>query len=394
MHRRIRCSEVSSNPSHSDMACTYQRTPAQSHHSTLLAASESGPLMRTAQGTTEAMNLTDMSKKAIPMADNTESAQQDYSFSIHLMQFLVVPAFVLDPQGRVLIWNNACERLTGVRASEVFGTHDHWRGFYDSPRPCLADLIVQDRVEDIDDLYTKHGDPSNHPHGIHAENWCVMPRLGTQLYIAIDAGPIYDENGKLLAVIETLRDMTDLKVAQNELEKLAVHDGLTGIINRRGFDDKLSLEWNRSQRDQQSLALLMIDVDHFKRYNDTYGHQAGDECLKAVARVLAQVAYRPADQAARYGGEEFAVILPAIDIHGAHTVATRILQGIANLNIPHIGNESVGVVTASIGIVAMVPEGVMTHTELIRLADTALYQAKQTGRNRAVVHSVPGIHEH
>ena len=129
------------------------------------------------------------------------TAEPDYSFAIHLMQFLVVPAFVLDAQGKVLIWNNACERLTGVAASEVFGTKEHWRAFYDTPRPCLADLLVQERVADIDCLYATHADTTDHPHGIHAENWCVMPRLGKQHYLAVDAGPIYDDHGNLLALL-------------------------------------------------------------------------------------------------------------------------------------------------------------------------------------------------
>ena len=154
----------------------------------------------------------------------------------------------------------------------------------------------------------------------------------------------------------------------------------------------MSLEWSRAHRDQQPLALLMIDVDHFKRYNDTYGHQAGDACLKAVAGVLANEAHRPADLAARYGGEEFAVVLPSIDSHGAQIVATRILKGIAKLNIAHAGNDDVGVVTVSVGVVAIVPDGCVAQDELIRTADSALYLAKRAGRNRAVVESALVAH--
>jgi diguanylate cyclase (GGDEF)-like protein len=322
------------------------------------------------------------------------SAYADYSFSINLMQFLVVPAFVLDIQGRVLIWNKACERLTGVLASEVVGTNEHWRGFYDNPRPCLADLLVQHRVTEIEQLYLKHDDATDQSHGIHAENWCVMPQIGTQLYLAIDAGPIYDEHGNLLAVVETLRDMTSLKVAQTALEKMAIHDGLTGIVNRRGFDDKLSIEWSRSAREQKTFALLMIDVDHFKRYNDRYGHQAGDECLKQVASVIEQEARRPSDTAARYGGEEFAVILPLINELGALTVANRIMERIAQLKIPHIDNDGFGVITVSIGISSVMPDvkGEISKDDLIRTADRALYQAKEAGRNCAMVQSISDMY--
>lgn len=309
----------------------------------------------------------------------------DYSFAVNLMQFLVVPTFVLDTQGKVLIWNKACERLTGIPAAEVLGTHEHWRGFYDAPRPCLSDLIVQNRMTEMDALYVAHDDPSGEAFGVHAENWCVMPRLGTQLYLAIDAGPIYDAHGKLLAVVETLRDMSSQKRAQTELERLANHDGLTSIVNRRGFDEKLHIEWRRASREKQPLALIMIDVDHFKRFNDTYGHQVGDDCLKKIAAVLSRAAFRPSDVVARYGGEEFAVILPSIDEQGASIVATRIHEGIARLAIPHSAGEEGGVVTVSIGVTTATPAQDMKHEELINWADRALYQAKHAGRNRIVV---------
>jgi diguanylate cyclase (GGDEF)-like protein len=307
-------------------------------------------------------------------------SEADYGFAVNLMQFLVVPAFVLDVEGKVLIWNKACERLTGLPASEVVGTREHWRGFYDAPRPCLADLLAQDRVSEIDALYAAHDDSSGGAFGLHAENWCMMPRLGTELYLAIDAGPIYDEDGKLLAVIETLRDMSVQKKAQAELERLATYDGLTGIVNRRGFDARLQSEWSRASREHTPLSLLMIDVDHFKRYNDTYGHQMGDECLKKIAKSLSRAAFRPSDLIARYGGEEFAIVLPAIDEEGARVVAARIRDVVATLGITHSGGEG-GIVTVSIGVSSLSPDDKMKPEELIALADRALYQAKRIGRD-------------
>jgi diguanylate cyclase (GGDEF)-like protein len=308
----------------------------------------------------------------------------DFSFSIHLMQFLVVPAFVLDPQGRVLIWNNACERLTGVRAADVFGKSDYWQAFYNEQKPSLADLIVQSRTSETNAHFEKFEPSMHHSHGFQAEHWCDMPRIATPLYLATDAGPIFDENGNLAAVIQTLRDLTALKTTQSELEKGAYIDALTGIANRRSFDNKMALEMGRLKRDGLPLSLLLIDVDHFKRFNDTYGHQAGDVCLQRIAGALTNETFRSADLAARYGGEEFAVVLPSVDENGARQVANRILERVVKLNVPHSANEGLGVASVSIGLISVVPDEQTTVETMIRAADKALYQAKNSGRNRVV----------
>jgi diguanylate cyclase (GGDEF)-like protein len=321
-----------------------------------------------------------MSAKDQGRPSGKSASEADPGFAVKLMQFLAVPTFVLDAQGRVLIWNKACERLTGLPASEVLGTKEHWRGFYDAARPCLADLIVHKRTSEIDALYAAHDKSNDNPFGVHAENWCMMPRLGTELYLAIDAGPIYDAHGKLVAVVETLHDMSAQKKAQSELERLATYDGLTGIVNRRGFDTRLNSEWSRASREHTPLSLLMIDIDFFKLFNETYGIQQGDECLKKVAGCLSRAAFRPSDLIARYGGEEFAIVLPAIDEEGARVVAARVRDAVATLAIPHSGGEG-RIVTVSIGVAAVVPEDGKTPQDLIALADRALYQAKRIGRD-------------
>jgi diguanylate cyclase (GGDEF)-like protein len=323
-----------------------------------------------------------MKKSNTGHVSSIKTNETEYSFAVNLMQFLVVPTFVLDAQSNVLIWNKACERLTGLLAADVVGTKDHWRGFYDSPRACLADLVVQNRPTEMDALYVEHDDASGQTFGLHAQNWCVMPRLGHELYLAIDAGPIYDAQGNLIAVVETLRDMTTQKKAQIELERLAAHDGLTNLVNRRGFDARLKMELSRAVRDGLSMAVIMIDVDHFKRFNDTYGHQVGDECLRQVASVLSTSVLRPADLVARYGGEEFVVILPMVNQAGAVAVANRILEAVLAMAIPHSGNDGVGMVTVSVGVASGVPARGMEEKDLITLADRALYQAKNSGRNR------------
>jgi diguanylate cyclase (GGDEF)-like protein/PAS domain S-box-containing protein len=308
-------------------------------------------------------------------------------FSVRLMEHLVVPTFVLDAECRVIIWNRACERLTGVPAAELIGTREHWRAFYGKPRPCLADLIAQGRTEEIDRLYADwdHAGRDAVPaHGRRAENWCVMPQLGTRLYLAIDAGPIFDESGQLVAVVETLRDITVQKVAQDELKRLATRDGLTGVANRRCFDEALEAEWLRCTRDVKPLSLILLDVDHFKRYNDAFGHLGGDACLKTIASALTISCHRSADLVARYGGEEFAAILPGTTASGALTLAERIRADIAALEMPHPGNDGFGWVSVSLGVATIVPDRTLELDCLIEAADRALYAAKRSGRNRAL----------
>src|ERR1700736_4929214 len=153
--------------------------------------------------------------------------------------------------------------------------------------------------------------------------------------LAIDAGPIHDEDGALIAVIETLRDMTDQKRAEAALKNLAANDGLTGLANRRSFDQRLAMELARAERTNTSLTLVLADVDHFKLFNDVHGHQKGDECLRAVAAAIGDNSFRPGDLSARYGGEEFAIIMPATDQKNACRVAERVRNAVLALRIPH-----------------------------------------------------------
>lgn len=143
------------------------------------------------------------------------------AFAITLMEHLVVPTFVLDADQQVIVWNRACERLTGIPARDVIGTREHWRAFYDAPRPCLADLVASNDWSAIEKLYTTHDDPSTPAHGVHAENWCAMPVRGEQRYLVVDAGPVFDAAGQLIAVVETLRDNTDNQLVQLRVKEQA-----------------------------------------------------------------------------------------------------------------------------------------------------------------------------
>ena len=180
---------------------------------------------------------------------------------------------------------------------------------------------------------------------------------------------------------------TSLKQANLELEKLVNVDGLTQIANRRCFDDRLRSEWQRLSREQQLMSLLLLDIDYFKRYNDCYGHQVGDDCLKTIAQALKKTLCRSADLVARYGGEEFVAILPNTDLDGAIIVAEQIRRAIANLEIPHQNSEISDMVTVSIGVTSLIPSPDQKPSTLIKQADVALYCAKQQGRDRAIVFS-------
>jgi len=177
----------------------------------------------------------------------------------------------------------------------------------------------------------------------------------------------------------------DLASANRELEKLSRQDGLTGIANRRYFDSYLVTEVRRGARERQPLSLILSDVDHFKAFNDCYGHQAGDDCLRRVAAALSSAGRRPADLAARYGGEEFAMVLPGTVLDGAVDVAQAVSRVIEGLAIPHERSAVDRRVTLSQGIVSLTPEKETSSEDLIQRADQALYLAKQQGRNRYVV---------
>lgn len=190
----------------------------------------------------------------------------------------------------------------------------------------------------------------------------------------------------------TLSDITrrkqmelELQEANRKLEILAHLDGLTQISNRRSFDLFLDREWLRLRRTGQSIALILLDVDFFKNYNDAYGHQLGDECLIKISQTLQNTVCRPADMVARYGGEEFAVILSDTDESGAIVVSQNIHKAIAQLKIPHATSRVDNYVTVSMGIASLIPNTSLTPEYLIQLADQTLYQAKQSGRNRYCV---------
>ncbi len=182
---------------------------------------------------------------------------------------------------------------------------------------------------------------------------------------------------------------TELSRSNRELQRLSSMDGLTGLANRRQFDITLELEWQRAVRSGLALSLIFADIDFFKRFNDRYGHQSGDDCLQQVANALQKTIHRPADLVSRYGGEEFVMILPETTEEGARSVAEKALATVTQLKIPHENSAAAEHVSLSIGVATMYPKEGSQPQELIEAADKMLYRAKECGRNCIQVAEVP-----
>lgn len=429
------------------------------------------------------------------LASEHDALQRERKFSEDALQSVPVPMFIIDTQHRVLAWNRACERLTGVRALDIVGTPDAWRGFYASPRPCLADMVLDGKAEQFDQTTT----PSLfHAQSYHAERW-FDDINGQRRYLLFDATPIYGNDGKLMAVIEILQDITAIKQAEDHLrltsqviestneailitdadnriiavnkaftevtgytaeevsgknpallssghhdaafyanmwesistrgnwngelwnrrksgeafplwtnintirdehgqltnyfaifadisehketlrhiEFLAHHDTMTKLPNRLLLLDRLQQAVNQAERENHRVALMFLDLDRFKQVNDSLGHQIGDELLVAVVERL-QACVRETDTISRQGGDEFVIVLPDIrDSNAASIIAEKILD---TLREPfEIAGHQIST-SFSIGV-SLYPDDGKEIEALMQNADTAMYHAKESGRN-------------
>ena len=224
----------------------------------------------------------------------------------------------------------------------------------------------------------------------------IRNRNGEYIWVEASLRLVRDpETGQPTGILNVVRDVSERKQAEkklqeayNAVEALAVTDALTGLANRRRFDQYLASEWRRSMREREPLSLLMLDVDNFKIYNDTYGHPRGDNCLKQIAEACMDVVSRPADLVARFGGEEFVVVLPNTESEGAMCVGNEICEALRRRKLPHSGNAA-GIATISIGCATLVPKIGKHAPDLTALADSALYAAKQKGRNQVCLSNIP-----
>ncbi len=274
-------------------------------------------------------------------------------------------------------WSNSWELVLGY---ELNSLNKHQDTFFELLHPEDCERVRQEVEETI---------RTGHP--LQTE-FRLRNADGSYAWMLETCNVEYDESGEPIRIsglninITPLKEIqTQLEQANTELERLTQIDALTGVYNRRYFDQALEREWQIAFRESQHLALLMLDIDYFKLYNDTLGHQAGDFCLHQVATVLSQAIHRTSDLVARYGGEEFAVILPRTDAPGAIVIAQRIQTLMAAKALHHPASSISSQITLSIGIHAAVPRPGTPSGAWVKNADDALYQAKQQGRNRYVV---------
>lgn len=298
-------------------------------------------------------------------------------FAETLVRNSAVPAFVIDTNRRVVIWNHACEELTGISAKEMLGHDQVWKAFYTTHRSILAEMVIDGMPEQMPDYYRNFGRSSFIPEGLQAEGW-YHNLNGADRYLIFNAAPVRNSRGELLAVIETFEDVTERKQYEEQLEYQANHDHLTTLPNRNLLMDRIRQALLISRRSEQQVAVFFIDLDNFKFVNDSLGHDVGDRLLKMAAERLSECV-REGDTVARQGGDEFVVVVCNTDgAQVADRLAGEILQAMAQ---PFKIHEHELMITCSIGI-SISPRDGEDVQSLLRNADVAMYQAKEQGRGR------------
>lgn len=302
------------------------------------------------------------------------------------LQGLPAAIMVIDRDHRVVHWNQAMERLTGQKAEEVVGTTRTWYPFYKEARPVLIDLIMDMDWDGIKSYYGGQGIKHSIlvDGGLECEGF-FEDLGGVDRYLYFLAAPILDEDNRVVRAIETLVDLSDKRQLEDELRRLSVTDDLTGLYNQRFFYVTLAREVESSRRYGHPLSLLLLDLDHFKNYNDSYGHLEGDKVLSACAKAV-QGQVRATDLACRYGGEEFVVLLPHTPLDEAMKVAERVRSAVERLEFfPMQPGKGLTTASMTVSIGVALRRGPQNGQDLVRRADHAMYEAKAAGRNRIAV---------
>jgi diguanylate cyclase (GGDEF)-like protein/PAS domain S-box-containing protein len=288
-------------------------------------------------------------------------------------------ALVHSSQDGILVLHSRMQKVAqNQRLLELWNMPADVAGAED-PEQCLNFLMAS--TKNPEEFYKKLIHLYNHPHDTVRGEF----ELKNGTFVEAFSYPVLGkESVEQYGRIWMFRDITEIRRYWDMLENLSTTDGLTGISNRRRFDEFLEREWRRSMREYSNLSLLIVDIDYFKEFNDRYGHLAGDDCLKQVAATLGGTMRRASDLVARYGGDEFTCVLPGTGEQRAVKVAQRIADEVAGLSIPHESSSVAGHVTVSIGVATEVPEKGREYSDLISRADRCLYAAKDQGRNRVV----------
>ncbi|MFW1677019.1 diguanylate cyclase [Pontibacter sp. JAM-7] len=303
----------------------------------------------------------------------------------HLLDRIILAAFVIDQNHIIQHWNSAMEKLSGISREEMIGTRDHWRPFYNKPRPCMADLMLDGRVEDVARLYEGKFNVSDLiTEAFEAEDF--FPDCGPEgEWLHFSAARINNAAGEVIGAIETLTNISDRKKAEFELlarerkyRELSITDSLTGLYNSRHFYQRLDEALANAQRYQHSFCLCFFDLDNFKQLNDRWGHLVGDRVLETFGSMV-RASLRLTDSGYRYGGEEFVVLLPSTVLSEAAVVAERIRQSLEDHNFTVEHGQKINI-TVSLGLTEY-RTGDSAETIMERV-DQALYCAKREGKNR------------